>query len=71
VKGGSESASAALHVSKATLHTHLSRVYEHLSVHNRAALVALLARHGFDVAPGERGVRKFDFVISGDDAGVA
>jgi DNA-binding CsgD family transcriptional regulator/GAF domain-containing protein len=56
VKGGSEeSASAALHVSKATLHTHLGRVYDHLGVHNRAALVALLARHGFDVAPGEGG----------------
>jgi DNA-binding CsgD family transcriptional regulator/GAF domain-containing protein len=53
VKGGSEeSASTTLGVSKATLHTHLSRVYDHLSVHNRAALVALLARHGFDVAPG-------------------
>jgi DNA-binding CsgD family transcriptional regulator/GAF domain-containing protein len=56
VKTGSEgSASAALHVSKATLHTHLSRVYDHLGVHNRAALVALLAQHGFDVAPGEGG----------------
>jgi DNA-binding CsgD family transcriptional regulator len=56
VKGGSEeSASAELHVSKATLHTHLSRVYNHLGVHNRAALVALLARHGFDIAPGEGG----------------
>ena len=44
VKGGSEeSAAAGLGVSKATLHTHLSRVYEHLGVHNRAALVALLA----------------------------
>ena len=41
VKGGSEeSASAELHVSKATLHTHLGRVYDHLGVHNRAALVA-------------------------------
>jgi len=56
VKGGSEeSAAAALHVSKATLHTHLSRVYDHLGIHNRAGLVALLARHGFDVAPGEGG----------------
>jgi DNA-binding CsgD family transcriptional regulator len=56
VKGGSEeSASAALHVTKATLHTHLSRVYDHLGVHNRAALVALLARHGFDVTPGDGG----------------
>jgi Bacterial regulatory proteins, luxR family len=55
-KGGSEeSASAVLGVSKATLHTHLGRVYEHLGVHNRAALVALLARHGFDVAPGDGG----------------
>jgi DNA-binding CsgD family transcriptional regulator len=54
VKSGSEqSGSAALGVSKATLHTHLSRVYEHLGAHNRAGLVALLARHGFDVAPGE------------------
>ena len=54
VKGGSEeSASATLGVSKATLHTHLSRVYDHLGVHSRAALVALLARHGFDVATGE------------------
>ena len=53
--GSEESASAELHVSKATLHTHLSRVYDHLGVHNRAALVALLARHGFDVPPGEGG----------------
>jgi hypothetical protein len=29
----------------------LSRIYEHLGVHNRAALAALLARYGFDVAP--------------------
>jgi DNA-binding CsgD family transcriptional regulator len=56
VKGGSEeSASATLGVSKATLHTHLGRVYDHLGVHNRTALVALLARHGFDVTPGEGG----------------
>jgi DNA-binding CsgD family transcriptional regulator len=56
VKSGSEqSAAAALRVSKATLHTHLSHVYDHLGVHNRAALVALLARHGFDVSPGEGG----------------
>jgi DNA-binding CsgD family transcriptional regulator len=64
VKGGSEeSASAALHVTKATLHTHLGRVYDHLGVHNRAALVALLARHGFDVAPREGGEKKLTFVI--------
>jgi DNA-binding NarL/FixJ family response regulator len=53
VKNGAEdSASAELRISKATLHTHVTRAYDHLGVHSRAALVALLARHGFDLTPG-------------------
>ncbi len=56
VKSGTEeSASAALRISKATLHTHISRAYGRLGVHNRAELVALLASHGFDVALGDGG----------------
>jgi DNA-binding CsgD family transcriptional regulator len=56
--GAEESAAAALRISKATLHTHISRAYGHLGVHNRAELIALLARQGFDVAPGEGGEKK-------------
>ncbi len=48
MKCGAEDAAAALGVSKATLHTHVSRACAHLGVRNRAALVTLLARHGFD-----------------------
>ena len=48
-----DGASARLGVTKATLHTHLSRVYAHLGVHNRAELVALLAGHGFEVSLGD------------------
>ena len=48
-----DGASARLGVTKATLHTHLSRVYAHLGVHNRAELVALLGRHGFEVSLGD------------------
>jgi DNA-binding NarL/FixJ family response regulator len=53
VKGGTEDmASAELRISKATLHTHVTHAYDCLGVHNRAALVALLASHGFDVTSG-------------------
>ena len=47
-------ASAALGVSKATLHTHVGRAYGRLGVHDRAALVALLAGHGFQVTPDRK-----------------
>lgn len=54
VKSGAEDiASADLRISKATLHTHVTRAYDHLGVHTRAALIALLARHGFDVGPDD------------------
>ena len=50
VKYGAEDlASARLGISKATLHTYVRRVYDHLGVHNRAALISLLASQGFDV----------------------
>ncbi len=34
-----------------TLHTHVRRVYDGLDLHNRAGLLALRARHGFDTTP--------------------
>ena len=54
MKDGTEDlASAKLGVSKATLHTYVNRVYARFGIHNRIALVALLASHGFDVTMGE------------------
>lgn len=47
--GGEDLASARLGISKATLHTYVRRVYDHLGVHSRSALIALLASQGFDV----------------------
>ena len=54
LKDGTEDlACAKLGVSKATLHIYVTRVYARFGIHNRAALVALLAHHGFDVTLGD------------------
>jgi DNA-binding CsgD family transcriptional regulator len=49
-------AAVALDLSQPTVHTHLSRVYGRLHLRNRAELVALLARNGFET--GERSGKK-------------
>jgi DNA-binding CsgD family transcriptional regulator len=44
-------AAEKLKLAAPTLHTHIRRVYDRLDLRNRAELLALLARHGFDTTP--------------------